>query len=345
MVSYRQIQRFEMDNHNIYQIIAKVLAEDANYQEQVALDNWLTQDKNNQEEFLAIKKGWQDTRTKIVLDQQELETAFNKVINHKAQPQIVTEKKIGFYWYYKVAAAVIFLIIGGLFIFNLSNFSTEQPKVAESGLKIIEKIVNKGQKLKIHLPDGSIVWLNSESKLIYPDRFNDSVREVNLTGEAFFEVVRNENKPFIVNTGNIYTRVLGTSFNVKSYGGKVNVALVSGKVRVSDQNNQSDFLLKPGEAIQYSSENEKYTLGDFDIKQAAGWKDGILYFENAGFNEVVETLERWYGVEIVTENFQNNPWKYSGEFQNEYLDIVLESISYSKNFEYTIDQNKVYLKF
>ena len=336
-----------MEPQNIYQIIAKVLAEDASVRERAALDNWLSLNKRNQDEFLAIKNSWHETKTKIIVSQNEIDRAFNKVISHQQNPETITvsNKSHQWGWNYKIAAAVSLLIIAGWLIYGISDFSSEIPQVAETNVNILEKVVNKGQKLKIHLPDGSIVWLNSESKLTYPDRFNDSMREVNLTGEAFFEVVRNENKPFIVKTGDLQTKVLGTSFNVKSYEGKINVALVSGKVSVSDIDSGSNHLLNPGEAIQYNVENQEFTPGKFNLKKVAGWKDGILYFDNASYNEVIETLERWYGVDIITENFQNRPWKYSGEFRNEYLDIVLESISYSKGFDYKIDQNKVYLKF
>jgi transmembrane sensor len=335
-----------------YEYIAKVLSGEASKAEHEMVDQWKNASNHNQQLFDALENSWNETRTKITLDERDRDLAYYKIMaNANAQNSQITRPNVSHKShspYLKIAATISLFIMATLLTFwiigGLPKF--DQHAHADDVSTIVKSVI-KGQKLKIHLPDGSIVWLNSESSISYPERFTDTVRKVDLAGEAYFEVVKNPDQPFIVQTGEISAKVLGTTFNVRNYGDdkQVNVALVTGKISVISAKHPDEFILTPGERLIYDTGNDKYIKQNFDLKTVTAWKDGILYFEDATYEEVINTLERWYGVEFVTVNRGSSSWKFTGEFKNEYLDIVLNSISYSKNFTYIIDQNKVYVKF
>ncbi|HMO38139.1 MAG TPA: FecR domain-containing protein [Saprospiraceae bacterium] len=158
------------------------------------------------------------------------------------------------------------------------------------------------------LPDGSVVWLNKGSQLSYLSDFEKDTRIVTLTGEAFFEVKKDTKRPFVVKTGTIQTRVLGTAFNVKAYGQDdlVEVALVSGQVQVEALRAMDTIenlvTLAPGEQFKYDLQQHNYELQVFENDRPYAWRNGIIYFDGADVREVAQTLERWYDVRFTLHN-------------------------------------------
>lgn len=344
-------KRDGMEPYQKYEIIARDLSGEISSEESSLLKEWISASPSNEQLYHSIKQAWQDTRTRLdISDVSHKEEIFARILEQANQatyqpykPILPLKKSIWPGIFYKTAAVLTILAIAGLLVMQSIH---KQESDSANEISMIHNSVNKGQKLKIHLPDGTIVWLNSESSLSYPDRFVDSVRMVELKGEAFFEVMKNPDVPFIVKSGDLTTTVIGTSFNFRSYDDQpANISLVSGKIFVNSMDHPEAIYLEPGERLNYFPNEKRFLKDRFNKKAETGWKDGIIYFEEAGFDEVVKTLERWYGVEIISKNKMKKPWKYTGEFENEYLDIVLESISYSKNFKYNIDQNTVYVEF
>jgi transmembrane sensor len=251
-------------------------------------------------------------------------------------------------WIYKIAASISFLVLISFALYQVSNNFSAEGISQTATVENISKTTGKGQKLTIFLKDGTKVILNAESEIIYPKFFNDTDRTVELKGEAFFEVTRDENIPFRVLSNQTVTEVLGTSFNIESdlEGQKVKVALVSGKVKVNilnDQKSTANFVeLNPGEAAFIDHENLR--VNTFDYNSTVLWKEGILFFDKAGFNTIIKELESWYGVDIEIHGSTNLDKKhYSGKFDNESLQNVLESIGFSKDFNYKITDKKVIL--
>jgi transmembrane sensor len=200
-----------------------------------------------------------------------------------------------------------------------------------------------GQKSQLKLPDGTMVWLNSMSSLSYYEKFSDTLRLICLQGEAFFEVAESE-VPFVVQTGNLETHVLGTAFNIDYYhNDEVRVSLVSGKALV--MNEVGSMVLDPGEQIQYRSSNQVLIKKPFDMARVAGWKDGVLFFDNADLMDVVNSLERWYGVTITIVGNPSSAWAYQGIFNNQSLEVVLQRLSFSKEFDFLIEDKNVLIKF
>jgi transmembrane sensor len=241
----------------------------------------------------------------------------------------------------KIAASVVILLCLSLLLLNESG---EKIQPEESEVIVYKtKKTRRGEKLTLMLPDGSKVKLNSESSLKYPASFGDQ-REVHLQGEAYFEVERDTLKPFIVEAGEVRTEVLGTSFNINYSPGDstVQIAVSSGKVAVTSQHVNEKFYLLPREVL--TCETSKFTKTYFDEDLLLGWKDGILSFENASIDEITSRLSAWYDVDFEVRGTVKMIRKYSGNFKNRTLRDVLEGISYSSNFEFTIQQDKVIIE-
>lgn len=266
--------------------------------------------------------------------------------------QGVLERKEGFhhhipfqrYWTSKIAATFLLIATLAYGMWAVIKESKEQVK-SESDYQaaVIEKISPKGQKLTIKLPDGSVVKLNAGSSIRYPQEFAGHERNVSLQGEAFFDVVENPDKPFVISTDGLETKVLGTSFNVRSYQdeAEIKVAVVTGKVKISGPDGNSSVLL-PSEMGIFEREKASIIKDHYDFRKEIGWTDGVLYFDKDDLKTVMKKLEMWYGVNFDVEKSFRFKGLYSGEFRNnESLEVVLEGISFTSGFDYIIDGNTV----
>lgn len=193
------------------------------------------------------------------------------------------------------AAAVIAMIIASIWVFQSVTKNELENKLAT-----ITKVTGKGQKLTVHLRDGSTVKMNSGSSIKYNDYFTDSSRVVYLTGEAFFEVAKDSNRPFKVITENSITTALGTSFNVKSQklDNSIAVSLLSGKVSVENliDSNIEKVIIEPGQQAIING-RQPILIKPFDL-DVLSWKEGVLVFKKDSHLEVFEKLESWYGVKF-----------------------------------------------
>ena len=156
----------------------------------------------------------------------------------------------------------------------------------------------KGGQYQLELPDGSLVWLNASSSIHFPTSFVEKERRVEITGEAYFEVAKNLNKPFIVGVNNSEVQVLGTHFNINSYSDEddVKTTLLEGSVKFV--NGATTSILKPGQQSQLAKDGSIKVESDVDVDKVVAWKNGLFDFENAGIETVMRQLSRWYDVEI-----------------------------------------------
>ena len=158
--------------------------------------------------------------------------------------------------------------------------------------------VPKGAEYKLTLNDGTVVWLNSESELRYPTSFAGESREVFLKGEGYFSVAHDEQHPFIVVSSDIYTKVYGTEFNVRSYEEEdVHVTLVQGRVSVKKTEDGSEYTLNPGENARFVESVPEITK--VNVNRYIAWKDGYFYYENESLESIMDDLKRWYGFDVV----------------------------------------------
>lgn len=214
----------------------------------------------------------------------------------------------------------------------------------------IEKSTEPGQKLSFHLEDGSKIILNAGSKLIYPSSFSSNERTVLLEGEAFFEVTKDAARPFRVVTESVVTTALGTSFNINAFPSNENIdiALVTGKVSVEgtlQSGSTNSLLLDPGEMATVLKSDHTFSKSPFDFNQKISWKDGLIYFKDADYREIVSKLESWYGINIRTNNIPIKEWKFSGKFEDETLENILIALQFGHEFEYEIKGKNVKLNF
>lgn len=268
-------------------------------------------------------------------------------------------------WLIPVSAVAATLIVIVFFI-NRSGGSVHE----DANKFIAQNTVStrKGSKSNVQLPDGTMAWLNADSKLTYDEHFRGAFRKVTLEGEAFFDVVKDKTRPFIIHTKTLDIRVLGTAFNVRAYETEKNTqtALFRGSVEVSIHNNpEKKIILKPNEKLVVNNQNllfdkqvNKRTASrddDADIKlgkvhfQAKDssaletlWIKNKLVFDAETFEEVAQKLERWYDVKVVIKgNEDMRQATFSAVFDNETLPEVMEALSISGNFKYSINKNTI----
>jgi len=176
-----------------------------------------------------------------------------------------------------------------------------EPSLLETKVVYNTIITPKGGEYKLVLSDGTDVWINSSSQLKYPINFGSNAREVLLVGEAYFDVkkktINGKRLPFIVSTGLQKLEVLGTSFNVNSYGNQITTTLVEGKVKLKYADDK-EYFLKPNQQAVYEKNSRNVKIAEVDPFYITAWKNGAFAFDNATIYEVMDIVSRWYNVEI-----------------------------------------------
>ncbi|MCH7403175.1 FecR family protein [Belliella kenyensis] len=312
-------------------------------------ENWIAINPNAKSEFLLAREIVLGIRfdESAQLQQEEKDRILSQIMQQSSTLETNSNKNLGqknrfFTWNWFRVAAI--LVLGASLTFLL--FQKEVESEVE-GFALVEKLTNKGEKRSFGLPDGTRVWLNSNSSIIYPEQFTDSMRVVKLVGEAFFEVFEDKSKPFKVESHGVITTALGTSFNVRSTGNsKTMVALLTGSVSISSNTpNLKSQILMPYQKLDYDAGKDDFQVSSFDPESITGWKDGKLIFVNESLKDVMEKLELWYGVQIVVNKAPNKKWSFSGEYVNQSLEVVLKSMSFIEDFKFEINDKQVNITF
>ena len=245
-------------------------------------------------------------------------------INKKINPRTI------YLLWAKYAAIIVLSFALGSSLFYFSGISKYETKLASISSP-------RGQITSLTLFDGSTVWLNSGSTLQYASDFNTGKREVFVEGEAYFDVVKDKNRPFIVHLENSKVKVHGTSFNVKAYpgSGQVEAVLVEGKIEFIA--NDSSVLLSPNERVVLSPLNGKIVKERVDVEKASAWKKGKYYYSNEQLSIIVRQLQRWYDTEFVFDENELEQFTFTGVINRE------KSVQYNlKLIELT---NKINVEF
>nr|MBI1230971.1 DUF4974 domain-containing protein [Cytophagales bacterium] len=244
-------------------------------------------------------------------------------------------------------AAILFAVLVCSGLYQFATYTPVTKVNADTPPPVwITKTTSPGEKLMVKLPDGSTIWLNSASQLRFPESFDSLLREVEVAGEAYFEVIPDPNRPMRVCSGELTTHVLGTSFTITTEDElRQRVSLISGKVRIESRLSDKDVMLNAGEQLTYNQRTGMHQVSRFEAAEVLAWKEGILLFRDATFGDVVSALERWYGVQMQVKGSPSREWKLSGSFKNQDLDLVLQRMAYMESFDYTINHKKVSLQF
>jgi ferric-dicitrate binding protein FerR (iron transport regulator) len=229
---------------------------------------------------------------------------------------------------------------------NSSTLRFTAGDVTEEELAYNEINVPYGKKLKIELSDGSVVWLNAGSRFKFPQRFiaTEKNRTVYLTEEAFFEVAKDKEYPFIVSTGGIEVEVLGTKFNVSSYATNKAVAttLVEGAVALSINNgSEAKTFLKPSEQARFDTKSYEFSKKMVDTAIYTAWIQDKLIINNLSFTEILRRLERMHDVEIINNSNNFSTEMFKGEFTDEDIKTILTTMAISVPFNFIIEGRKI----
>ncbi|MEQ6119860.1 FecR domain-containing protein [Reichenbachiella sp. MALMAid0571] len=311
-------------------------------------DKWLSQNTHKYEEVQLARY----ILTHIQYDEKERPTekelvdAFENIVRTRQRDQ--KSKLFGkqsFFTPFLRYVAVILMAFSTVFCFWY--FASYQPEKVVSGkVAMIEKNNPRGMKTTILLSDGTKVKLNSETSLRYPEYFSDSIRIVYLEGEAFFEVERDESKPFIVISKGIRTKVLGTSFDVRAYPeeGELRVGVVEGKVQVTGDEKSGvilDHQLRPNQITVIDFDKKTAHKTGFNPDELTAWTSWVLKFKNRPLKSIFHEIEKWYAIEVVAGSDIDLTQSFSGSFENEPLNAVLEILSHNAEFDFKISGKQV----
>ena len=219
-----------------------------------------------------------------------------------------------------------------ILLYNIPVFTTKsiQPEIALNTIK-----VPAGQRVEVTLSDGTHIWLNARSEFSYPASFNGNTREVRLKGEAFFDVAKDRNKKFIVNTGRCEVEVLGTQFNVEAYNeNEFSTALIQGSVKVTDKSQPDEsVVLEPNNTV--SLNNGKLTVTPITDFNPYSWKEGLITFKDINFKDLMKELEKNFGIRIIIDNHTLDNYACSGKFRiSDGIEQVLRALQQDAHFTF-----------
>ena len=229
---------------------------------------------------------------------------------------------------------------------NKLEYTSKSAQTTETKYNTLK--IPRGGEYFLVLADGTKVWLNSETTLRFPVQFASDIRRVELTGEAYFEVSRNENVPFIVSSGNQQIKVLGTQFNISSYPDNQSIltTLVEGSVEVSLEGNPAEkTMLKPSEQSYLSMNESQILKRNVDVAQYVAWKDGRFVFQDQMLEDIMKTLSKWYNVQVVFTNEDDKKLRFTGNLER-YTDFnnILGKIERTNEVEFEITDKLITIK-
>lgn len=239
------------------------------------------------------------------------------------------------------AAAVLFIPLLGVMLYMLSNNNIQSNKLADLDLTVdsLEIIAPIGSRTVVQLSDGTEVYLNYGSQIKYPRSFTGETREITLSGEGYFDVAHNPEKPFVVKTGKLNVTALGTEFNVLAYPTDdiVETTLVNGKVVLAQKDvngiTKTVGAMEPGQHVAYNKELESIVSSKGNIDKYIAWKDGKLVFDNERITRVAEKLSRMYNVDIeVADDIKD--YTYTVTLVNDPLLLILDLMTEVTNVKY-----------
>ena len=328
----------KMEKTDYIQLFDKFLQKQASPEEVRMLIQWLKSEGEFQD---WADEQWNAASFDIDTDlQQQLFGRIKERINQKNNMQVSAKPgkfhKI-YLWTARVASIAILLLLTGLsayyYAMNLQD------------MKDMIVLVERGQKANVVLPDGSKVWVNSDSKLSYGSRFNHHERVLSLEGEAYFEVTPDKERPFIVETKEMAVRALGTSFNVKAYADEKDVSTVlrTGKVEVTSEN--GSLILNPNEKVVFNKQTGRMEKSTIDnAADYINWKYNELTFNGESFENIVHTLERNYNTQIVFESESLKKYRFTGTPGNTSLESILQILSLTSPLSYEVRDGVIVLR-
>jgi ferric-dicitrate binding protein FerR (iron transport regulator) len=327
------------------------------------LNRWLEKNKTNKLIFDQFSDIWQASSHNNLSKQIDADNAWRDFQN---QINIQDKKTRNIFWNEIIRIAAVFIV--ALFLGGLGYYFIDQKKETNSKSGFVEYVSPLGSRSFVKLADGSTVWLNAGSTLTYKNSFGKENRELQLTGEAFFEVKKNKKIPFIVKTSEIDIIALGTKFNVKAYSEEktIETTLIEGSVKLESSSVKlaDNLFLKPNEKAVFTKKNKSVELiaknqninqtspqvkSKLEIIEAVepdpiiSWKDQRWVICNEKLGDLAVKLERRFDVNFIFDSDLLKDYSFRGTLEDETLEQILEAIKFSSPINYVIDQKTVYV--
>jgi len=336
------------------QLLIKFIDGKASLSEQEMVLRWIDEDEANKKYFLGLKNLW------VISSLPSDEATRDEYVNFRREYLQDSKFKKGTHFsFYKIAASILLLVTIGLNIFQYYNPSfmagnegDDMPFISLKDRKMntLSFYTDKGVKGIVTLPDSSVVWLNSDTRLTYPERFTGKYREVEISGEAYFEVKSNPYTAMIVSTSKgLKIEVLGTKFLIRSYeeDNDAQATLFSGSIKLISSNSRysRDYVkkLKPLESVIIDKNHSIRLIHNADTLKSIAWKRGMLIFEETPIQEVLKELERLHGTKIIIEDKSILSCRITAQFNSESLVQIMEVIKYCSQIDYRIKDKQIFL--
>lgn len=316
----------------------RLLTKSATPDEDLALETWVASDKNNRLFWENLDALFNDEEAALVASQLNMEAAWNAVEKRISENKKVSHHSSLFKMnravtQWSIAATVVGVLLSTFIYLSLTKEDTSNLLATNLDVK------------EVILADGSTVTINSNSQLSYPNSFKDNNREVTLNGEAFFEITKNPQKPFIVKTKNLEIKVLGTKFNVDDFGGNsklMQVNVVEGKVEVRSNSFQNNVItLVKGESAILDKEHGTFLKSTKSATNGAAWKTKTFTFNNSNLDEVLNSLSKAYKMKMAIKDSSLLNNHLTATFEKKDINFVMTIISSTFNLNYAIENETI----
>lgn len=350
---------------------------DTDKEENARLLDWINRSEENEKLFFDLKLMWDSGKISNIPIEEILQNEWEKLERKiKKNEKSINQNNNSFNNHDRRLSLYSIVKIAAIFIIAFGVSWLIQRKLDLSGtstLSYFEYRTPKGARSEINLPDGSSVWLNAESMIKIPGKNFEINRKIYLEGEAYFEVNKDKKHPLVVETSDLYIKVVGTSFDVKSYPGEgtIETTLEKGKIVIENKTNgpdekSSEVVLEPNQRATFIKKQGKILLDDIKTNDSmtqdkknsyreekiilsnkvqtskyTSWKDGKLVFDNETFESLAIKLERWYDIKIEIEDQALKKIRFSGTFEKETIEQSLEIMKMTTPIKFNIEKNVV----
>ncbi|MDR3610385.1 MAG: FecR domain-containing protein [Ignavibacteriaceae bacterium] len=296
-------------------------------------DEWLNQSEKNIQEFNSIKFLWMKTDAYKVPQIPDPEIMWNNINNKINKSPLAINEGFDFSIIIKIAAVILMAVSGILFYNHLRETALPGNKVKTLSdfntpyINNFNLVSHNGEKITCVLPDSTVVHLNSQSRLDYPEYFAGNIRIVNLTGEAYFSVKHDKNRPFVVRCGNSQVTVTGTEFNIRNRNNNTKIVVAKGSVNVLSLSSRIQKNLKKGEMVQMDKSGNITPPVQVNLKYYLAWKENKLAFRHTPLQEVMAEIERTYNVKSEFRIESAKDRTITGIFATDSLEKILSVLS------------------
>ena len=333
----------EEENKHIDELIANYLTEGLDKNALDELKTWIAASAENQQYFIRQREIWFSAVSREAASVYDKDKAFENFRNRvESQKEIQSTSRRGFslsaLWRYAAVVAIIIAV-------GCISYWQGEVNVKDTFADISVE-APLGSKTKLYLPDGTLVWLNAGSRMTYSQGFGVDNRKVELEGEGYFEVKRNEKIPFFVKTKDLQLQVLGTKFNFRDYpeDDEVVVSLLEGKVGLNNLlREEKEAVLSPDERAVLNKANGLLTVESVTASNASQWTDGYLFFDEELLPDIAKELERSYNVKIHIANDSLKTFRFYGNFvrREQNIQEVLEALASTEKMQYKIEERNI----